>query len=80
MNNKLQFEDSEYAKMDQTEGLPVEGKPIESEAMREKAEWQMRHRDCQKTDGGTWYCVGPMVDYRHDMTDADWVKRRNDGR
>ncbi len=46
---------------------------IESEAMREKAEWKMRHRDCQRTDSGTWYCVGPAVDSRHDLTDADWI-------
>ena len=46
---------------------------IESEGMRMKAEWQMRHRDCQRSDGGTWYCVGPAVDARHDMTDADWI-------
>ena len=47
---------------------------VESEAMREKAEWQVRHIDCQRTDGGTWFCKGPMVDARHDDTDADWIE------
>lgn len=47
---------------------------VEAEARGDKTEWQWRHNDCYKSDAGTWFCRGPLVDALHDLTDSDWQR------
>lgn len=47
---------------------------IKERARAIETQWKLRHRDCEKSDGGTWFCKGPMVDARHDLTPADWER------